>query len=151
MSTYQIDTKTTLAVFGVFFLLVGLLLTGGATTSLVNNGVSDGLGFLIGAGIGAAVAYLGWLYLWRRVYEVRLSADGSIEIFGVLRHLKIAGSDVIELRRELVGEDRHVRELHVLSRRGTMLIPYFDNMERLIADIRAQNPRIDVTGNWFHQ
>jgi hypothetical protein len=160
MKTYQIRRKTGIFVLGVVFSLAGLFFGGLMLVGLVREIISGnanayvggrGAELLIGAGIGGGAAYLGWLYMWRRVYEVRIPGDGSVELFGVLRHPKMTGSDVIELRRSIakvINEDADPRELRVRSRRGTLLVPYFEDIEALVADIRALDTRIAVTGEW---
>lgn len=160
MKTYKICGKTRIFVFGVVFSLAGLIFGGVILVGLAREIISGnanayiggrGAELLIGAGIGGGAAYLGWLYMWCRVYQVRIPGDGSVEWFGVLRHPKMTGSDVIELRRSIakvVNEGTDPRELRVRSRRGTLLVPYFEDIEALVADIRSLDTRIAVTGEW---
>lgn len=160
MKTYQTDGKYGIAFLGFFALLIGMFFVGVTVVPTARDLIdgntsayqgSGGLGILIGAAVGGGGAYLGWLYIWRRVCEIRLPGDGSVEMIGTIRHSKIAGSDVIELRRSLAKltfEDADARELRVQSRRGTLVIPYFDGIEGLVADIKALDARIEVTGEW---
>jgi hypothetical protein len=63
----------------------------------------------------------------------------------------VTGSELLELERSTakIGfEDGDARELRVRSRRGTMLVPWFDDIEQLVGDIQTQNPHIVVTGSW---
>lgn len=158
MKTYQAGTKTGIAFLGLISLLIGSLFAGIGIVSMVRDLVAGRLlqngpniGMLIGGAIGGAAVYLGWLYVWRRVYEVRLPGDGSVQLVGAFRQSKIAGSDLLELERataKIGFEDGDARELRVRSRQSTMLVPWFADIEQLVSDIQAQNPHITITGSW---
>jgi hypothetical protein len=158
MAIYQAEKKSSVMFLGMISLLIGSLFAAIGIGSIVSDLVagklvqhSSNITALFCGAIGGAAAYLGWLYVWRRVCEVRLPGDGSVELVGAFRQSKIAGSDLLELERSTakIGfEDGDARELRVRSRRGTMLVPYFDDIEQLVGDIQAQNPHIAVTGAW---
>jgi hypothetical protein len=155
---YQAEKKSSVALLGMISVLVGSLFAGIGIVSIVRDLVTGRLvqsgpniGMLIGGAIGGAAFYLGWLYVWRRACEVRLPGDGSVELAGVFHCCKVTGSELLELERataKIGFEDGDTRELRVRSRRGTMLVPYFDDIEQLVGDIQAQNPHIAVTGSW---
>ncbi len=158
MTSYQADKKSGIAGLGTISIVVGALFVGISLVSVVRELVAGTfdrtdphIGMLIGATIGGAAVYLGWLYLWRRVYEVRLPGDGSVELVGAFRHATIASSELLELRRataKIGFEEGDARELRVRSRQGTMLVPWFNGIELLVGEIQAQNPHIAVTGVW---
>jgi hypothetical protein len=158
MKTYQAGKRSETAFLGLTAVLVGSLFAAIGVISVVRDLIAGELAqhgpnlwILSFGAIGGAAVYLGWLYIWRRVCEVRLPGDGSVELAGVFRNARLPGSDLLELKRSTakIGfEDGDSRELRVRSRRGTMLVPWFDDIELLVGDIEAQNPHITVTGSW---
>lgn len=158
MQIYQAEKKSSVALLGMVSVLFGGLFAVVGIGSIVRDLVTGELVqhgptivAPISAAIGGAAVYLGWLYIWRRVYEVRLPGDGSVELAGVFHSSNVTGSELLELRRQTakIGfEDGDARELCVRSRQGTMVVPWFDGIEQLIGEIQAQNPHIEVTGAW---
>jgi hypothetical protein len=158
MTIYQAEKKSSVAFLGMISVLVGSVFAGIGIASIVRDLVAGRLvqngpniGMLIGGAIGGAALYLGWLYVWRRACEVRLPGDGTVELAGVFHCSKVPGSELVELERSTakIGfEDGDARELRMRSRRGTMLVPWFDGIEQLVSDIQAQNPHVTVTGAW---
>ncbi len=161
MSVYCIHSRRGLAISGVaglgaggIFVLAGALWALGLIELNDKSRAMSAEDFAVviaAIGAGCFVGYLGWRSMWRQPYEVRVDAEGTVVFAWVLAETRVPSADIRAVEKTVQrpppdeGDARGLRVRHV---HGTVALSYFPEAERFIADVRALNPGVQVSGRW---
>lgn len=112
-----------------------------------------GVDWLVGIAACSLFSFAGWHYLRRQIYEIRLSTDyGVVEFVRLWSTFEVEAHEIraIEGRRHRDEDGDVFWEIRVKRDRArrTIDLRHFPRADEFIADIRAMNPHVEITGQW---
>jgi len=89
--------------------------------------------------------------LLQEVYQVRVNSNGAFTFEKFFGTTHISASDI--LRVDFVGarlgfEDADNRQVWIVHKRGSVLIPYYNKVERIVSELTRHNPGINIVREW---
>jgi hypothetical protein len=121
---------------------------GGAIPLLLGGLVaSEWLG---GLAISALLWLAGWHHVGRQVREIRVADDGTVEFVRVRGRIRVAARDIraVEGAKHRDEDGDVFWELRVRHSGRRIRVWNFERAEEFVADLRALNPSVAVTGEW---
>lgn len=155
--TYRVTERQGLRTVGLVFVFAGLLfaligVSVAVDEPIVESTSSAGERVWVGivfTTIGTLGAWVGRDLLLRRPWLLQIGANGVVTVHGAFWSTQLPATRILALDwacRTVGLEDEDARMLKIVHAGGTIAVAWFPEVESFIADVRAINPGVRVSG-----